>query len=519
MIARLPKWAELRFEGQCAAAGALAHPPEEDQNGWDYFVEFPQQNHPGPADTHPPAKSAYVQIKSGRKRKLTCRVTLSNALKAVQSIQPWFLVLVIVDKNMSPAKIYAVHLWEDFIRRTLKAVRVAENAGKPLNRCTLSVKLSATDRHDADIVAWMQAAIAAHEPGYEQKKQKLFQAVGYEDSAGVGKATISASNFEDIVDNFLGLGSGLSLSEFSFTPSRFGVVSPKPDIDYSGEGKIIITPTPVDTCEVRFRANDVLYCLKGQVFTLGEPLVPREERRIRFSADFFEMVLATTDGLEAKTLNARIEPDSQRTLHSLEAFAALNDCCQRGKQVDLQVWARGSRVIAGTMSLNEKPLGQVSWGNLAIALRKLRGLLVGNEDFVKVSLREVLQSGQRLAIFASTINAPDLRLEIEPTAKTPSKIDSLIFYSFAEVGNYLFYALSDSKLIQETLNEGRREFDFGVPRLIDSYAIENPTVQQRGQMEVDYQRYLEDRERQGYPAGIGEILAFCQANKAQQRAA
>jgi hypothetical protein len=519
MIARLPKWAELKFESQCAAGDALAHPPEEDHNGWDYLVEFPQQAHPGPADTHPPAKSAYVQVKSVRKRKLTCRITLSNALKAAQSTQPWFLVLVFADKKTSSAEIYAVHLWEDFIRRALKAVRVAENAGKPLNRCSLSIKFSATDRHDENLVSWMQGVIAAHESGYQQKKQELFKAVGYEDGTGIGKITISAASFDEIADNFLGLGSGLSLSEFSFTPSRFGVVSPKPDVDYSGEGKVIITPTPVDTCEVRLRANDVLYSLKGQVFTLGEPLLPREEKRIRFSAEFLEMVLATTNAMEVKSFNARIHPDSKRTLHTLESFAAMNDCCQTGTQVDLQVWARGHRVIGGIMSLNDKPLGRVSWGRLAAALRKLRGLLVGNEDFVRVSLKEAVKGGQRLAVFTETISAPSLRLEFEPTEETPPKIDSLIFYSFAEVGNFLFFGLFDSELIKETYIGSRRQLDFGAPRLIDSYVIESPTPKQREQMEKDYQRYLETREQEGHPGGIGEVLAFSQANKPQPKAA
>jgi hypothetical protein len=518
MITRLPKWAELKFASQCAAAGAIAHPPEEDQNGWDYLVEFPQQSHPGPADTHPPAKSAYVQIKSVRKRKLTCRVTLSNVLKAAQSTQPWFLVLIFVDKKTSAAEIYAVHLWENFLRRALKAVRVAENTGKPLNRCTLNVKFSANDRHDNNLVSWMQSAIAEHEPDYQQKKQQLYQSVGYEDGRGIGKFTISASNFDEIANNFLGLGDGLSLSEFSFTPSRFGVVSPKPDIDYSGEGKIVITPNPVDTCEVRLRVNDVLYSLKGQVFALGEPLLAREERRLRFSAEFLEMVVATTS-LEMKTFNARIDPDSKRTLHTLEAFAALKDSCQTGIKVDLQIWARGCRVIGGTVSPTDSSPGSVSWERLAIAMRKLRGLLVGNEDFVKVSLKEAVKGGQRLAVFAETINAPSLRLEFEPTEETPPKIDSLIFYSFAEVGNFLFFALFDSELIEESRIGSRRQLDFGAPNVIDSYVIENPTPQQREQMEKDYQRHLGIREQQGHPAGIGEILAFSQANKAQPRAA
>jgi hypothetical protein len=520
MITRLPKWAELTFASHCAAAGALAHPPEEDQNGWDYLVEFPQQTHPGPADTHPPAKSAYVQIKSVRQRRLTSRVTLSNALKAAQSTQPWFLVLVFVDKKTMSAEIYAIHVWEDFIRRALKAVRVAENAGKPLNRCTLSVTFSAINRHDGDgdLVPWMQGVIAAHEPDYQQKKQKLYQAVGYEDGTGIGKCTIGASSLDELANNVLGLGSGLSLSEFSFTSSRFGVVSPKPDVDYSGEGHIFITPNPVDTCEVRLRANDALYSLKGQVFALGEPLLPRGERRVRFSAECLAIVVAT-DSLEVKSFNARLDPDSKRALHILEAFAALKDCCQTGTQVDLQVWARGQRVIGGTGSPNDKPLGSVSWGRLAVAMRKLRGLLVGNEDSVKVTLKEAVKGGQRLAVFTETINAPSLRLEFEPTEETPPKIDSLVFYSFAEVGDFLFFALFESELIKETPIGSRRQLDFDAPKLIDSYALENPTPQQKEQMEKDYQQYLETREQQGHPAGIGEILAFSQATMTQPKAA
>jgi hypothetical protein len=518
MIARLPKWAELKFESECAVVGAIAHPPEEDQNGWDYLVEFAQQSHPGPADTHPPAKSAYVQIKSIRRRNLTCRVTLSNALKAAQSTQPWFLILVFVDKRTSSAEIYAVHLWEDFIRRALKAVRMAENTGKPLNRCMLSIKFSAADQHNGNLVSWMQAAIAEHEPHYQQKKQNLYQAVGYEDGTGVGKVTISASNFDEIADNFLGLGGGLSLSEFSFTPSRFGLISPKPDVDYSGEGKLIITPTPVDTCEVRLRAKGVLYVLKGQVFALGKPIVPRKEMRVRFSAEFLELVVVPNGGLETKGVSARIDPNSKKTLHTLEAFAALNECRETGVKVDLQVWARGSRIIGGTVSLNDNSIGRADWGRLTAAMRKLRGLLAGNEDSVRVSLNEILRSGHRFAVFVEIINAPSLRLEIEPTEETPSEIDALVFYSFAEVGAFLFFALFESELIREAPIGSRRQFDFGPPRLIDSYVIENPTLQQKEQMEGDYQRYFQDREQRGHPAGLGEIFAFSQANKAQPRA-
>src|SRR6476620_1729881 len=98
MIKDLPEWAELAFAAQCAAAGVRPHPPRKD-TGWDYYLEFPPGDHPGPADTHPPAKIAYAQVKSKTRGKATCRLSLSNALKAAQSPQPWFLVLFVIEDD------------------------------------------------------------------------------------------------------------------------------------------------------------------------------------------------------------------------------------------------------------------------------------------------------------------------------------------------------------------------------------------------------------------------------------
>src|SRR2546430_1600221 len=141
MITRLPKWAELTFAGHCAAAGAIAHPPDEDLNGWGYLVDFLLRHILGPAVRNPLATSTYGSV------------------------------------------------------------------------------------------------------------------------TGIVTFTISASNFEEIASNFLGLGSGLPICNFSFTPARFGVLSPKPDIDFLGDGKVVISPNPVDTCEVKIRANETSYSL------------------------------------------------------------------------------------------------------------------------------------------------------------------------------------------------------------------------------------------------------------------
>ena len=70
----------------------------------------------------PPRKSAYVQVKSARGTRLTCRVKLSNALRSSQSHQPWFIVLMIEDGGRDVA-VYAEHIWEEQMRRILEAAR------------------------------------------------------------------------------------------------------------------------------------------------------------------------------------------------------------------------------------------------------------------------------------------------------------------------------------------------------------------------------------------------------------
>jgi hypothetical protein len=515
MIKRVPEWAELTVARLCTAGGAVVHSPDDDQNGWDRLVEFPQENHPGPADTHPARKTAYVQIKSTTKTKLTCRISLSNALKAAQSMQPWFLVLIVPTGQQSQPEIYAVHLWEDFIRRALKAVRIAENAGDQLNKRQMTFTFSQGDRHDSDLTEWMRATIKAHEPDYQKKKEQLYKQVGYESGHGEGTVTISATSFEEMANNFLGLGSGLPLSSFKFTPSRFGVLSPKPEIDFVGKGTIVVEPKPVDCCEVHLRANDQFYVLEGQVFAIGQPILPKSEWRVRFSTEFFDLIFDRA--MKIQKLSSNFNPKAKIKLRSLEAFASLMEWSQKGTSIDLQIWSRGRRIAFGNMSIKHEKTN-IDWKRLAIALRNLRSLALGNEDKIEVSLPDILAAGQRFVVLTDAAYAPSMRLEIDAVG-SPENVDSLFFYSYADVGNYLMYVLCSCELTEDVLIENRRRFTFGPAKRLDSYVLENPTTQQREQMEKDFQRRLESLEKSGDPIGIGDLLTFSQKSENQSEAA
>ena len=209
MICRVPQFAETKFANLCAVAGALCQPVKEDESGWDFHVEFPERPLAGPADTHPPPKTAYVQVKSARKHQLTCRVKLSNALRAARSPQPWFVVLVTVNARSESTRNYAVHVWEPLIRRSLEAIRRAGHAKVALHKRYLTIRFDASDERGDDLVAWMHHAIEAHGPDYEQQKKSIFQSVGYEEGYGIIQVTFESTTADEVIENFLGLGAGI----------------------------------------------------------------------------------------------------------------------------------------------------------------------------------------------------------------------------------------------------------------------------------------------------------------------
>jgi hypothetical protein len=233
-IKRLARFAETSFASLCAKEGALCNESQEDENGWDYLAEFPGASWPGSADTQPPSHRAFVQVKSTRNRRLSCSIKLSNALKAAQSRDPWFIVLIIATEG--GPKLYAVHVWEQLIEKMLTAVRQASIDKVPLHKRRMAVDFETSDlRADDDVVGWMSAVIGAVKPDYTDAKKRIYETIGYANGvAGSGKLTFAADNMDEIFDEFLGMGKGLPVSRFTYTPARFARISEGDTLEIHG---------------------------------------------------------------------------------------------------------------------------------------------------------------------------------------------------------------------------------------------------------------------------------------------
>ncbi|MBY6264209.1 hypothetical protein EI613_20130 [Azospirillum sp. 412522] len=510
MIKRLPRYAEIELQRLCAKAGALCHAVDEDESGWDRLIEFPEKVFLGPADMRPPRAVAYAQVKSVENGAPVCRVKLSNALRAAQSPQPWFIVLVTGETHNQPSKVFAVHVWDDLICRTLEAVRRAHNDRRSLHKCSLTIRFRSEDEVGERLVQWMQEAIDAVQPAYESSKRFINTTAGYEDGYGTGLLTVEGEDEEEILNNFLGLGTGLRVNNFTFTPSRFGIPLSSPEIDIS-EGVVYIEPHPKGDIEIRLRSTASARTIvqQGHAYGIGLPGIPDHQKRIRFSAGFVE-VLCALDGHAEFT--AHLNSREKHKLTTLEDYAALNEWLKAGP-VNLQVWTNGKRVIASTLNNRTDNTG-IDWPNFSSALRLLR-LIAGNQD-PEISLHDLcLASG--LGTFSNVADSRSLRLEFDPLAFMPTRpATAILFWLCFDIGEYSFYAMADWPVIEDVMiNNKKRRVTASKGQIVESYVLRNPSEEERGMMERDYRYYCDNIAKGGVPLEMGNLYEFilsCQRN-------
>ena len=466
MIKRLPRYAEIELQRLCAKAGALCHAVDEDESGWDRLIEFPEKDFLGPVDMRPPRATAYAQVKSVENGLPACRLKLSNALRAAQSPQPWFIILVTGETHKQPSRVFAVHVWDDLIRRTLEAARRAHNETRPLHKCSLTIRFQREDEKGEGLVQWMQEAIIAVGPVYETAKRAINETSGYEDGYGTVLLTIKANNEEEILKNFLGLGEGLHVNRFTFTPSRFGIASPAPQIDVSS-GVVHFTPQPAGEVEIRLRspASFRAIVLKGHAYGMGLPGIPADQKRVRFSAGFIEMLWVPGGQSE---FSAHLDGGDRHDLATIEDYVVLNEWLDAGP-VDLQVWTKGRRAIGGTVNCTESSLG-LDRPKLSSALRLLRSI-AGHQN-PELSLYD-LYVASGLRTFSDVADAGSLRFEFEPLANAPVEPFTAVLYWFhIDVGDCSFYAMAEWPVAEDVaIDFGKRRVTARRGRIVESYVL------------------------------------------------
>jgi hypothetical protein len=461
MIARLPRFAEYHVAALCADAGVICNKASEDELGWDFLLSFPAPAVPGrPADKRAGALEALVQVKSKRGPPLTARMKLSNALRAAQTRQPCFIVLVVEGEVGAPL-VYARHIWESEIARSLKRVRLAENADDRLfNRRFLDIRLTEDDRR-ADLLGWMRRSIESVGREYGAEKKRLFDTLGHE--SGYGTLTVSVTgSHEEIVALMLGLRASVPVVRGQFVPERFGIAAAVPEFEVvEGEFEMSVPGQP-GRLRLQGRAPSEALSVDATVYLSGLPGVPAERQGWRVDAGPLRIVGGV--GGSAASITARY--GERRSLADLNIFLAIAVWNGAGP-VALTLFWNDTSMSLGTITMDLK--GRLlDWQRLrkwGLTLEAVRAAAHADQPLLSVIDLDIAET--MLDRFAGFVGSMLLRAS-HPVQPDETEIRAAVYYVGVDVGDYAFLAVLERPLRSDRREEGQRVLDFGAPQILEA---------------------------------------------------
>lgn len=494
-MTRLPYFAERIFAARISEYGGVCHKVEEDVSGWDYLVELPPRSYDGPADCQPPRERAFVQVKSIEGPGTTVKIKLSNLRTSAQDPTPWFIVLV--KKIDGEPVFYIKHFWRDLIERSLKKVREVDVGGLELNKRTMEIKFENSDIVEEDIVKFMQDILSGFQ-NYNYEKQKIYMDIGYDEGRGVGKVDIVGDR-DEIYRNFLGLGDGLKISGFEFTPARFSIPDPARKIS-AVDGTFFCMPEPQGTCKIRFSPTSAeqALVLKGDVFAFSfDPAAP-----IRVSAPPVE-ILISPDG--ALSMSMPFQFYKKNPLNQWFAYARLATFALDG-EIHVEIWLNDT-AIDTAVRCDVRVTGGLNLLRLYSILSPIKSIADEWEDGdIYISLGDLEESIRELG-YLSQGEAPSLKIECDAESLTDLNVTSFVYYSVADLGERTFGHIIRRNVVQDTIKDGRREIIAGNFCVLKTYLVRNADSDARSLIHEDYEHWLHRLEEKENPLGLGDFAA------------
>ena len=503
-MVRLPRWAEKAFSLKCTEGDAIASPPDEDVNGWDYLVELPSRRFAGLAEDTPPTEIVFTQVKSTKGGKHSAQIKLSNVVKACRSHDPWFVVLVTADRHGRNTRFFGQHVWGRLLYDGLAAVRKAGLEGVALNSRRLTVKFTPEEAIDGDIVHWMRNHRDAAGNDYREAKREVLKTAGYEEGFGSGRLTIEAPSTEHISDAFLGLGNGIEVKRFVFTPERFGIASNAPEID-TRSGKLFIEPKPSGVCEIRIRGNSAepSVALRGTVYSFLLPGRPREETRLRFSAPPLDVIWGIN---EPSRITLSLKPDQEYSADQLWSYVQISRWSRNG-DLDFKISSDGKALIQAHAHLEDEEK-TVEIEKLALIIDAIRRSIDGYGS-MQITLRDIQADALELGYFAQVLAQGSLRLQYPPQDEdVPPNVSMLLYKTGASLGTWRMGCVVRRDVREDTIQDGRRTITSGPPVILESMIWERQSTDRESQLTTIFDQITEKEQKKSNALGLGDINAL-----------
>ncbi len=483
---------EKRFSLLCTDHDVTCNRSEEDDYGWDKFIEFPPRARSSIAlDMQPNAPRALVQVKATKGDQRTVSLKLDNAIRYARSELPTFIVLAVLEGDRTIW--YAKHVWAQLIGAWLLAGRMADANGTPPHTTQISLTFSDDDRHD-DLLGWMAGEIATESFDYVKRKGNIVQTIGFGERAGVIKATVGSEHAHDIFDLMLGLKDSLKVTRFTYTSERFGIQAREPEIDeigvllsvkpYADRGTLHLNFPGIRRCTVAARlysANDGTHCAW------------------RLDAGGLDIVVGPQDRTRVR---AHLKQETSTTMDQLLLFALLQQMPPEA-WIDLEMRINDQVLDLGSISMS---MGSgTGWPLLTIAIDAMRTVTkFSAQTEPECSMGDVLRASHELGVLGGLIGNVALRLSCVPNSGVSQAFKSMLSFSSARVRDLSFGAVARRDIVSREVKGGRLELYFAPPTVIWT-SMDADAAQHHDRISAAYQNELARMTPRGDILAIGDL--------------
>lgn len=462
---KLGRIAQKAFDGWCTRADLTANGSNEDDEGWDFFIQAKSSNEPVPfLDLRPPAFSALVQVKGTSDPAGGYRMTLTNALKLViNQLGPSFVFMAHVDDDGDVREAWLVHCGEEFIKKVLKAATKAKTQ-KQLNKTWLTFRPSSSD---VVTRATLRERLEQHIGDVRQYfdwKRDVVSGVGYEEERFEVRVRYAARSedeaYDALADFVIGLRE-LPVESIDMFDVRFGERRLKKTHTKPTLSRPVVASEPDAAILVEGGDGErVEVVCNGYLASAYVPFLPSRSNRLRLVAPFLEFLLTrapdrpdtmmlrwSTVGLDSTVSPANLEDKAR-------AAAVLRLIRQPG--------ARGTVRMKGRPDLSV-PLG----GEWVFDNERAEHYLKALEDYRVVTQtfgiaiegtaepQELVRVAHQLNVFACIASTRELTAEVVFPKDTPPPGVALgdhVSFVFASVLGF-----GDTKLLIITSVGGKVE--------------------------------------------------------------
>ena len=452
MDQRMGRAAQDAFKLQCSSEGITCNPSLEDDYGWDFLVEIPQEVAAGtPHDKRPAARSVLVQVKwtGGSRRRLSMKV--SNALELANKAEP--CVLVLYHETSSGQRIFARMFGKEDMARSLKRGRELFVDRKPTHKARMTFGFADTEeRSETDLVPWLVDCVRHLPDSYGSDKRNLAKSLGYGNKNWRANITfVGKGGVDDLVDLELGIKDELRVSRFTVFDERFGIALPEPVKDIEEPAIFTMKSQHEVECAVTLETKDRLMVVPSVARMSVAGARSPDLGKLAFVNDLFALVVSTGSGVELKLRAKGATKLGLERLAQLATMLSWNE-----EEVKMRVTGENTPETVFPLAIirqNPKldPRVSAAIGLLNTVAKR------SNKGGMELSLDEVISAHGELMVFWSILSAAEVQLHTEADERLleDGLLRNLLGFIDVEVGDHTFLALFDAA-VETHIEEPRR---------------------------------------------------------------